>query len=217
MNGAYRYVFFSALIASLCSPVFSQEQSSRERQALRRAQQQVQKTSSELAAAQEKITAAEAEKAKLDIELGGAQDSLRVESVKARKLQQQLLALKAESDEFRQLSNEQKVAGEQRVLELGLRVAQLEKEIAVARDKGAQLEAVRVVQSQRIAVCEDHNAKLYAVGRSVVDECRERSAKDTVLRLEPFTGIAKVGIENRLEAQRDLLDAQKIQPTPPVN
>jgi hypothetical protein len=62
-------------------------------------------------------------------------------------------------------------------------------------------------------VCEDRNAKLYAVWRSVIDECRDRSVKDTLLRLEPFTGIARVEIENRLEAQRDQLDAQKLSQT----
>jgi hypothetical protein len=116
----------------------------------------------------------------------------------------------AEREALQLQLTEQKATGERRELELTTRLKQVERELAVAMEKGKQLEAVRATQTQQISVCEDRNAKLYAVGRSVIDECRDRSVKDTLLRLEPFTGIARVEIENRLEAQRDQLDAQKL-------
>jgi hypothetical protein len=187
---------------------------------MRRAQQQAQKLTQELAGVQEKLQAAEAEKTKLETkltdELGGAQARARSESGRAKKLDEKLLAMTTERDALQQQLAEQKTTGERRALELTTRLTQVERELAVATDKGKQLEAVRVTQTQQIAACEDRNVKLYAVGRSVIDECRDRSAKDTVLRLEPFTGIAQVQIENRLEAQRDQLDAQKT-PPPSVN
>jgi hypothetical protein len=184
---------------------------------MRRAQQQAQKLTQELAGAQEKLQAAEAEKAKLETkltdELGGAQARARAESGRAKKLDEQLQAMTAERDALQLQLAEQKTTGERRELEHTTRLKQVERELAVAMEKGKQLEVVRATQTQQIAICEDRNAKLYAVGRSVIDECRDRSVKDTVLRLEPFTGIARVEIENRLEAQRDLLDAQKLSQT----
>jgi hypothetical protein len=61
-----------------------------------------------------------------------------------------------------------------------------------------------------VAVCEDKNLKLYQYGRNLIDQCRDHSASDAVLRLEPFTGIQRVAIENLLEEYRDKLDAQKV-------
>jgi phosphate uptake regulator len=140
-----------------------------------------------------------------------------VESGRAKKLQQQLQALTVEHDALLQQSAEQKTANDQRVLQLTTQLTKLERDLAAAQEKGTQLEAVQVSQTRQIASCEDRNAKLYAVGRSAIEECRDRSVKDTVLRLEPFTGIGRVDIENRLEAQRDQLDAQKTQSAPSVN
>lgn len=210
MIWTYRYGVLSLLILGLCSPAVAQDPSSRERQAMRRAQQQAQKATSDLAAAQEKLSVIEAEKSKVTNELDGLQESLKLESSRARKLQQLLQSQKAESDEFKQRSSELRTASEQRIIDLGAKVAQLEKEVAAAKDKGVQLEAIRVGLTQRVATCEESNVKLHKVGRSIIEECRDRSASDTFLRLEPFTGIAQVNIENRLEEQRDLIDTQKI-------
>jgi chromosome segregation ATPase len=165
-----------------------------------------------LAGVQEKLTTIEAEKAKVTEELGGIKASLQTQSGRAATLQKQLLAMTEERDTLKQQAIEQRTASEQLVQGLNTRLSQLERELSLALEKGKTLEAVRVGQVQQMAACEDRNAKLYAVGRSVVDECRDRSARDTSLRLEPFTGIARVEIENRLETQRDQLDAQKSQP-----
>ncbi len=208
----FRYSTLALLTVSISGLAVAQDQTSRERQAARRAQQQVQKVTKDLATAQEKLTAIEAEKTKLTEELDGAEARAGAASGRAQKLQQQLQAITVERDALLQQSAEQKTASDQRIAELNTRLTQLERDLSAAQEKGKQLEAVRVNQVKQIAACEDRNAKLYAVGRSVIDECRDRSAGDTLLRLEPFTGIARVDIENRLEAQRDLLDAQKTLP-----
>jgi hypothetical protein len=52
--------------------------------------------------------------------------------------------------------------------------------------------------------------RLYLHGRDLVESCRDRSAFDSVLRLEPFTGLRRVELENTLEEYRDKLDAQRI-------
>ncbi len=212
MSCLLRYGCLVALAVSFSGLALAQDQSTRERQALRRAQQQVQKAAKDLAGVQEKLATVEAEKAKVTEELGGVQARLQTESGRATKLQQQLRAVTDERDTLKQQAIEQKTASDQVVLGLNTRVSQLERELAAALEQGKKLEAVRVSQTQLIAACEERNTKLYAVGRSVIEECHDRSAKDTLLRLEPFTGIAQVEIENRLEAQRDQLDAQKSLP-----
>lgn len=209
MRGLLRYGCLVVLVLSFSGLALAQDETKRERQALRRAQQQVQKAAKDLADVRQQLETAEAEKTKVADELGGTQASLRAESGRTKKLQQQLQALTDERDALKQQAMEVKAASDQVVLGLNTRVSQLERELALALEQGKKLDAVRVSQTKQIAACEDRNAKLYEVGRSVVEECRDRSAKDTVLRLEPFTGIGRVEIENRLEAQRDQLDAQK--------
>ena len=212
MRGLFRYACLLLMATSLSGLAQAQDQATRERQALKRAQQQAQKAAKDLAVAQEKLAAVEAEKAKATEELGGIKASLQTQSGRAANLQKQLQAMTEERDALKQQGIEQRTANEQLVLGLNTRLSQLERELSLALEQGKKLEAVRANQVQQMAACEDRNAKLYAVGRSVVDECRDRSAKDTTLRLEPFTGIGRVEIENRLETQRDQLDAQKSLP-----
>ncbi len=209
-----RYTMWGMLALSLCGLATAQDQPNRERQVLRRAQQQVQKLTKELQTAQERLTTAQAEQAKMTEALDGAEVRAGVSSGRAQKLQQQLLVMTAERDALQQQAAEHKVLTEQRLSELNARLSQLDRDLALAQEKGKQLEALRVSHVQKIEACEDRNAKLYAVGRAVVDECRDLSATDTLLRLEPFTGIARVRIENRLESQRDQLDAQRTPPGP---
>ena len=86
------------------------------------------------------------------------------------------------------------------------RQAQLERELAQARGQGRTLDTQLSAQSEATGACETRNAGLYDVGRALIDQCRDRNATDTLLRLEPFTGLRRVAIENMLEAQRDRLD-----------
>lgn len=218
LRAVFRYTLLAMLMAGLGGQAMAQDKkASREREALRRAQQQVQKATQDLAGMQEKLTATEAEKVQLETkladELGGAQARARAEAGRAQKLQQQLQSMTAERDAAKQQSADQKTVADQRILELTNRLATVEKELALAKEKGLQLEAVRGNQTRQIAACEDRNTNMYAVGRSLIEECRERIGKDSATRWDAFSGITRVGLENRLEAQRDLLDAQK---TPPA-
>ena len=218
LRAVFRYTLLAMLMAGLGGQAMAQDKkASREREALRRAQQQVQKATQDLAGMQEKLTATEAEKVQLETkladELGGAQARARAEAGRAQKLQQQLQSMTAERDAAKQQSADQKTVADQRILELTNRLATVEKELASAKEKGLQLEAVRGNQTRQIAACEDRNTNMYAVGRSLIEECRERIGKDSATRWDAFSGITRVGLENRLEAQRDLLDAQK---TPPA-
>ncbi len=218
LRAVFQFTLVLLLAAGLGGTAWAEDKkASREREALRRAQQQAQKATQELAGVQEKLTAIEADKAKLETrlndELGGAQARARAEAGRAQKLQQQLQVTTAERDAAKQQATEQKTASDQQVQELSTRLARLERELAVAVEKGRQLEGVRVSQSQQMAACENRNARMYAVGRSLIEECAQRISTDSAARWDVFSGIARVGLENRLEAQRDQLDAQK---TPPA-
>jgi len=89
------------------------------------------------------------------------------------------------------------------------RQAQLERELAQARAQGRTLDTQLAAQREATGACETRNAGLYDVGRALIDQCRDRSATDTLLRLEPFTGLRRVAIENMLVAQRDRLDEHR--------
>jgi chromosome segregation ATPase len=184
---------------------------SRERESLRRAQQQVKQIGQEKAALEEKLTGFEQDKAKLLNEkeklIGGAQ--ARVKSAIAKRDQLQL-ALNAMTQEKANLQS-QKAEVDQRLAELSAKQAATERDLALAKVQTKQTESTLSTRDQQVASCEDKNRKLYQHGRDLISQCRDQSATDVVLRLEPFTGIKRVGTENVLEEYRDKVDAQKVQ------
>jgi chromosome segregation ATPase len=202
-----RGLLLALLAAGLALPALAQDskRENREREALRRAQQQAQKAIQDLGALQQKFDAAEQERSKLAAEVGGAQSRAQNESARGQRLQRELQAMTGERDALQARNKEQ----ESQLQALNARAAQLERDLAGAKQRGQQLDTQGASLRGLIAACEDRNTKLYATGRSLIEQCRDRSATDSVLRLEPFTGIHRVGIENMLEAQRDRLDEQK--------
>lgn len=188
---------------------------SREREALRNAQQQVQQLRQEKTALEEKLASFEQEKAKLAQEkkklagqVNGAQARAESESTQRQQLQ---LALDAMTQEKETLQA-QKTELDQRLAELTTKQASIERELAQTQAQKKQVESTLLTRDQQVNICEDKNFKLYQYGRNLLEQCRDRSAADVVLRLEPFTGIKQVEIENLLEGYRDQLDAQKLVP-----
>ncbi|WP_332749086.1 hypothetical protein [Hydrogenophaga sp.] len=212
LQAACRGLILALLMAGVGGSALAQDnkKATREREALRRAQQQAQKAGQDLTALQEKFNTAEQERTKLADEVEGAQSRARNESARGQRLQRELQAATTERDALRT----EKAGLDQRLQETTARVAQLERDLAAARQRGKQLDAQGVAQGAQIAACEERNTKLYATGRSLIEQCRDRSANDSVLRLEPFTGIHRVGIENMLESHRDQLDEQKTPAVP---
>lgn len=188
---------------------------SREREALRRAQQLVlqlrqEKTALEVKLAgfaQEKATLAQ-EKEKLADEIDGAQNRAQSESAKRRQLQVALDAMTQEKQALQTQKNEL----DRRLGELTARQTSTENDLARSQEQKKQTESTLQTRDRQIASCEDKNIKLYQYGRDLITQCRDRSATDAVLRLEPFIRIKRVQIENLLEEYRDKLDAQKSLP-----
>ena len=184
---------------------------SRERQALRRAQQQVQKANQEVVSLQEKVSTIEQERGQLASEVEASKARASSEASRAsnaaarnRKLQQDLDALQAEREQLVQTRAEQ----EAQLKERAERVATLERELAQAIERGKQLDAQGSTQRQQTAACEDRSARLYQAGRELLDECRVFGTE----HLEPISGRARVGVENRLEFHRDRLDEARLAP-----
>ena len=202
---------------------------SREREALRRVQQQVQQLRQEKTALEEKLATAEQEKAKLSKEneslaqartglerdrkkLAGqvtlADKQTKEEATKALQLQ----ALLDAANQDRQALAAQKAGLETRLAELAAKNATTERELAQVVAVRTRVESNLGIRDKELESCEGKNVQLYTHGRSLIDQCRDRSATDRVLRLEPFTGIGRVALENNLEEYRDKFDAQKLIP-----
>lgn len=196
------------------------KRASREREALQRARQQVQQLSQEKAALEAKLAGFEQEKAALAQEkeklAGQIQDAEARASGEGRKRTQLQGTLDAVSKEKQSLL-EQKNDLEKRLAEMTARQAETARELAATKTQKQQADATAATRSRQIASCEDKNLKLYQHGRDLIEQCRDRSKTDAVLRLEPFTGIKRVEIENLLESYRDKLDAQKLLPADDVS
>lgn len=73
-----------------------------------------------------------------------------------------------------------------------------------------RLDALAARQKQSIAGCEAKNEKLHAQGVELLDRYQRKGCFDTVLQVDPFTGLKQVEIENFVEDNRERLDEQKL-------
>lgn len=189
------------------------KRASREREALRRTQQQVQQMRQEKTALEEKLAGFEQEKAVLSQEkekqadqLRGAEARANSEGAKRRQLQAALEAMTRE----KQALQAQKDELDRLVTELTAKQANTTQQLTQSQAQHKQVETTLATRDKQVATCEEKNIMLYRHGRDLIDQCTDRSATDAMLRLEPFTGIRRVGIENMLEEYRDKFEAQKL-------
>lgn len=196
------------------------KRASREREALQRARQQVQQLGQEKAALAEKLAGFEQEKAALALEkdklASKIQDAETRASGEGRKRTQLQATLDAVSRE-KQALLEQKNDLEKRLADMTAKQTNTARELAATQTQKQQADATAESRGGQIANCEDKNMKLYQHGRELIEQCRDRSKTDALLRLEPFTGIKRVEIENLLESYRDKLDAQKLLPSESIS
>jgi chromosome segregation ATPase len=185
---------------------------SREREALRRTQQQLQQLRADKSAQDQKLVTVEQENAaladaknKLASQIQGAQSRAKAEGEKNRKLQLEFDALTQEKAALQT----NKLDLEKRLAELTTKQVDTERELAKVQTQRKQVEFNLATRSQELGSCENKNIKLYQHGRDLISQCQDQSVGSAVLRLEPFTGIKRVAIENMLEEYRDKLDAQK--------
>lgn len=184
----------------------SDKKAGREREALRRVQQQ-------LVQAQGQIATLEQEKAKLSEDLGKSQAASKAaegqavslqREVKAGKQQQssqakELVLVKAESSTtVQQLADMRKSLDE---------TTQALKQATADKNN---LEVIKSRNEREIGACESKNMALYGLGRSLMERFEHKTCGEILVQSDPFSGLKKVEIENLLEEYRDKLDDQKL-------
>ena len=200
-------VFLLALLSAW--PVHADEaRQNREKEALRRSQQQLQQAARERASLQEKLGKSDQELESLKGEIGQAQAQARSEGQRNRALQAALDAAQAQTRTLQSRVAEQ----EQQLAVAAQRTSQLESELKLSQAQRKKLEGTLQARNQQISACDGKNRELYAVGRQLIETCDRKGALDTALRLEPFAGLGRVQQENALERARDQLEEHRLRP-----
>jgi chromosome segregation ATPase len=184
----------------------SDARASREREALRRVQQQLAAVQTQIATLEQDKTqladalaqsqsarkAAEGRNAGLSREVGSAKQA-------QSSLAQQLAAARTEAaTTMQQLTDTRKTLAD---TTLSLQQATAEKNA---------LSEIRTRNEREIGACEGRNMALYKLGRELMQRFEAKSCGEILAEKEPFTGLKKVETENLLETYRDKLDAQKL-------
>ncbi len=203
------YVTLAVLLASPAGAA----KDSREKQMLRRVQQQAQQAEQARAQAEQEKASLLAEKETLEKEFKQTQSEVSSAKNQAHKtrsenarLEKELLALRKDladlntrlEDTHKQLSDSSQL---QKTTSQSLLVAETAKK---------QTEASLQEKTKTLEICRDHNGRLYATGRDLMVKYQEKSCKDAALQSEPFTGLKKVEMENLFETWRDKLDKVKL-------
>ncbi|MDO9219836.1 MAG: hypothetical protein Q7T90_02315 [Thiobacillus sp.] len=197
------------IVASLLAAPAWAANESREKQMLRRMQQQVQQTEQARAQAEQEKLAALADKAVAETELK------KLDATERRLSSEQAARGRAESG----LKSAQTEMGA-----LKAQLAETEKKLAdsvalqrATADKLAQTESAKKQTELQLAdnrqdlkQCRTHNGSLYTLGREMMHKYHDKSCQDALVQAEPFTGLKQIEVENLMETWRDQLDREKL-------
>ena len=191
----------------------SDKKANREREALRRAQMQLQQV-------QGQVATLEADKAKLGSERDLALKESKAAQSKVRNLSRNLAEEKQQAAQLLKdlETHKQDLATTQtRLTDTEAKLAETAKNLVQTRQTLAQteadkrqLEGVKSRQEREIASCESKNLKLYQTGRDLMTRFEQKSCNEIMAQKEPLFGLKRVEIENLLEEYRDKLDEQKL-------
>ena len=206
------------LSMAMLSPAHAADKKSREREALRRMQQQLSQVKGQ-------VGTLEQEKAKLVEDLDKVQASSKAVESEAARLQGEVKASKRQqisaTKELTLLkeklaTTEQRLSETQKTLaETTTKLAETTRTLQQTDTEKRSLEAVKVRNEGDLTSCERKNVALYQVGRSLMDRFEKKSCGEILAQKDPFTGLKGVETENLLEEYRDKLDEQKwIKPPP---
>jgi chromosome segregation ATPase len=182
---------------------------SREKQMLRRMQQQVLQIEQARAQAEQEKAAALADKETAERELekfGATKRQLAGERAARRRMEAELEAVQTENDALKtRLADTEKQLADSVALQRSTAQTLAQTESAKKQTEGELSGKVRDLQS-----CQTHNGSLYTLGREMMQKYRDKSCQDALAQAEPFTGLKKVEVENLLEIWRDRLDREKL-------
>jgi len=201
------------LLALGMSSAWAASDSSREKQMLRRMQQQVQQIDQARAQAEQEKAAALADKDTTERELekirsGEASSKRQLASERAARSRAEadLKALQAENDALRT-----RLADAEKQLADSLALQRVTAQTLVHVDSAKkQMEGQLSGKAHDLQVCQTHNGQLHAIGREMMQKYRDKSCQEALAQAEPFTGLKKVEVENLLETWRDHLDREKL-------
>jgi chromosome segregation ATPase len=203
-----RSILIFILASTVAAPAWAASDS-REKQMLRRMQQQVQQLDQARAQAEQEKAAALADKDTLTREVeqrrSDSAAAKRERSARSR-LEHELKAAQAELDTLKaKLAETEKQLADSQALQHATTQTLAQTESARKRT-----EDELAGKTQDLQVCRTHNGQLYSLGREMMQKYHDKSCQDVLAQVEPFTGLRKVEVENLLEAWRDRLDREKL-------
>jgi len=208
-----------AFVLAMAASAVAQEPS-REREALRRMQQQVSKL-------QQQNSLLERENAELGQKLKVTETQilkLKADLGKAKKTNAALSAAEKDNADLRGKLTDTEGRLKETAQKCQEQIATLQKSLvegkaAVAQTQDENQRAVGTLQgalkaeTDRAGICEAKNAELYSVTLDLINRYKQnRGAWEKFLLAEPFTGLKSVEVENLLEDFREKAAEQKVIP-----
>ncbi|NWG87714.1 MAG: hypothetical protein HXY26_09465 [Hydrogenophilaceae bacterium] len=189
------------VVASLAagSPALAGSGKDREREAVRRVQQQMQQM-------QGQLSTLEQEKASLTENLAESEKAAKAAQGKAGRLDREL----KQERERREALEKELAATKEQLDKTQTSLDETSRTLATTEAEKKRLEAIKALREKEIALCEDKNKTLYQLGRDLMARFEQKSCGEILAQKEPFSGLKRVDIENLLEEYRDKLDEQKI-------
>lgn len=199
-----------AILLMLASAVHAQDQN-REREALRRMQQQLGKaqqdsarTAQEKAEVEQKLKAAQDDLDKAKKQAGNAKKSAGAIAAARREnadLKSRLAALESSSKEAQQKAQAE-------IANLRQQLTETQRAFSAARQEAqvqtANLQGALDGETQRAQSCETKNRQLYSVTNDLIKRYKQnRGTWEKFLLSEPFTQLKRVEVENLLEDMRE--------------
>lgn len=196
------------LALTLAVPVSAADES-REKQMLRRMQQQMQQIDQARTQAEQDKATALADKDALAQEVAGLKSraaQLSGERAARSRAERELKMLQAERDALQ----EKLAATEASLLES--QTLQRTTADTLARTEAARKQTDLQLADTRheMQQCRTHNVALYGLSREMMTKYRDKSCQDALVQAEPFTGLKNVEVENLLETWRDRADQDRL-------
>ena len=203
-----------AVTAACVLPAAAQDNNSREREALRRAQAALNDTRRELAAAQAERSGLQREKEAAAAQAQAAQQARDGLQAQLRGLQQQLAALRAEqqvqAERQRSEREADTAAAAQRQRQAATQQAELQAQLDESRRANASVTQLLERATRALAEAEDKNRQLHALALQAVERYRAKTPAEAALQGDPLLGLTQVRIENEAEALRAQADALRL-------
>ncbi len=172
----------------------------KERQVLRRMQQQ-------LTEIQQQKSALDHEKAALEITLRKTHDETESHKKSAASVAAKVSRLEKDIE----TANNEKTGLHTRLDEAAKRNEELSGQRKQLEQDLKNTTVAVAKQNEQRKLCEANNSDLYRIGRELVDWYGSKGAMNAILEAEPFTRMKRVEMENLLETYRDKLEGQRLE------